>query len=72
MATKNKQSLFRFDVLMLTMLIAIFCSPKSNSSYNDVKKGNGIFNTAEYQIKVNNNTKQTKIEAYSGTMPNHR
>ena len=24
MATQNKQSLFRFDVLMLTMLIAIF------------------------------------------------
>ena len=38
MATQNKQSLFRFDVLMLTMLIAIFCSPKSNSSYYDVKQ----------------------------------
>ena len=61
MATQNKQSLFRFDVLMLTMLIAIFCSPKSNSSYNDVKKGNGIFNTAEYQIKVNNSTNLSQV-----------
>ena len=61
MATQNKQSLFRFDVLMLTMLIAIFCSPKSNSSYNDVKKGTGVFNTAEYQIKLNNSTNLSQV-----------
>ena len=39
MATQNKQSLFRFDVLMLTMLIAIFVLLKVIVVITMLKKG---------------------------------